>query len=75
MPCLSGSDSHTKFSVSFAIIVIILAHKLVRLVDSEMCTAATELKLDLLKQLGVVMQGTVKPSMFLCYILEQLDLN
>lgn len=33
------------------------------LVDSEMCKTATAHKLDFVKQLGIVLQGTVKPSM------------
>ena len=31
--------------------------------DSLMCKEAVEHKLDLVKQLGIVLQGTVKPSM------------
>lgn len=33
------------------------------LVDSEMCKAATDLKIELAKQLASVLQGDVKPSM------------
>ena len=33
-------------------------------VDSEMCKTATEHKLELLKLLGLVLQGMVKPSEF-----------
>lgn len=33
------------------------------LVDSEMCKTATAHKIDFVKQLGIVLQGTVKPSM------------
>jgi U3 small nucleolar RNA-associated protein 23 len=33
------------------------------LVDSEMCKDATERKIELLKQLTVILQGNVKPSM------------
>jgi U3 small nucleolar RNA-associated protein 23 len=33
-------------------------------VDSEMCKTATEHKLELIKQLAIVLQGTVKPSEF-----------
>ena len=32
------------------------------IVDSEMCKASISHKIDLAKQLGVVLQGTVKPS-------------
>ncbi|KAH7883751.1 Fcf1-domain-containing protein [Phlebopus sp. FC_14] len=40
------------------------------LVDSEMCRAATELKVDLGKQLSAVLQGTVKPMITQCCIHE-----
>ena len=35
-------------------------------VDSLMCKEAIDHKLELVKQLGVVLQGTVKPSMYQC---------
>ena len=43
------------------------------LVDSELCKTATEQKLELLKHLGSVLQGTVKLSVFFrkSYILNR----
>jgi len=40
------------------------------LVDSEMCKSATDLKIELVKQLGTVLQGEVKPMMTQCCIHE-----
>ncbi|KAH9946692.1 PIN domain-like protein [Amylocystis lapponica] len=40
------------------------------LVDSEMCKASISQKLDFAKQLGVVLQGTVKPMITQCCIHE-----
>ncbi|KIM51095.1 hypothetical protein SCLCIDRAFT_144025 [Scleroderma citrinum Foug A] len=40
------------------------------LVDAEMCRIAIESKLDLAKQLGTVLQGTVKPMITQCSIHE-----
>ncbi|OJA12058.1 hypothetical protein AZE42_06690 [Rhizopogon vesiculosus] len=40
------------------------------LVDSEMCKIAIDAKLDLIKQLGTVLQGTVKPMITQCCIVE-----
>ncbi|KAJ7786007.1 Fcf1-domain-containing protein [Mycena metata] len=40
------------------------------LVDSEMCKAATELKIELAKQLNSVLQGDVKPMITQCCIHE-----
>ncbi|KAI0932297.1 hypothetical protein AcW2_000968 [Taiwanofungus camphoratus] len=40
------------------------------LVDSEMCKASISQKIELVKQLGVVLQGTVKPMITQCCIHE-----
>ncbi|KZP12034.1 Fcf1-domain-containing protein [Athelia psychrophila] len=40
------------------------------LIDSEMCKTATEHKIELVKQLGTVLQGTVKPMITQCCIHE-----
>ena len=43
------------------------------LVDSEMCKSTTEFKIDLIKQLGTVLQGEIKPSG--CRLLQNLGVT
>jgi len=40
------------------------------LIDAEMCTSAITLKLEIVKQFGVVLQGTIKPMITQCCIHE-----
>lgn len=45
------------------------------LVDAEMCTAATSLKLDIVKQFSTILQGEVKPMITQCCIVELYKLG
>ncbi|KAF8508124.1 PIN domain-like protein [Gautieria morchelliformis] len=45
------------------------------LVDSEMCSISTSLKMDLVKQFAIVLQGSVKPMITQCSIVELYKLG
>jgi hypothetical protein len=60
--CLSDLDNHTKFSVGHFASSLSLTDVHSLSVDAEMCKSAVTLKLELIKQFGVVLQGTIKPS-------------
>ncbi|KZW02582.1 Fcf1-domain-containing protein [Exidia glandulosa HHB12029] len=45
------------------------------LVDADMCSEATATKMDLVKHLGIVLQGTVKPMITQCCIVELYKLG
>lgn len=63
-PCPLASDNPTKCSVRTYSCIYIYTRELTRnlTVDSHMCTEAISHKIELLKQLGVVLQGAIKPS-------------